>query len=246
MRYSSVVGSTQYPVSSCESSVTISIYAPKHLAHINRITSRMNFGHRGKELVAECKHPDLLPYNDELVKGCLNEIVFHVDELEHIVDSIEGDKPSLEVRPALLLHEAAIQRNKRCLLAYMNHRTRYIMKNPVILNSITSLSSTQISSSALPSSSLLSDAEFEFLQAYERLRTTDHPYSLNLTRTPRLPPSQTLVQVRVVETLGTVVLAESGVSVHLAEGTLHYLPTRDVQNFLIQGVVELVEGEEAH
>jgi GINS complex subunit 1 len=200
----------------------------------------MNFGHRGKALVMECKHPDLLPYNDELVKGCLDEITFHVDELEHIVDSIVGDKPSLEVRPALLLHEAAIQRNKRCLLAYQNHRIRYLMENPI---QDTNGISSKLSSSS--SSTILSDAECEFLAAYERLRT-NHPYSLTLTRSPRLPPSQTMVQVRVVETVGTVVLAESGVSVHLAQGTVHYLPARDVQHFLQQGVLELIEGEEAH
>jgi GINS complex subunit 1 len=191
----------------------------------------MNFGQRGRHLVAECKHADLLQYNDELVKGCLEEITFHVDELTHIVEAIDGEKPSTEVRPALMLHEAAIRRNKRCLLAYINHRVKYIQNH---------------SSRSNIKKSLLSEAEIDFLKAYERLRAQQsEDRGLDLSSNQRLPPTQTLIQVRVLESLGKVVLTETGATANLEKGTLHFLPVQDVDEFIRQGFLEQVDGEEA-
>jgi GINS complex subunit 1 len=186
----------------------------------------MNFGQRGRDLVAECKHADLLQYNDELVKGCLEEITYHVDELTHLFEAIDVEKPALEVRPSLMLHEAAIRRNKRCLLAYVNHRVKYIQNNPSVKKT------------------LLNEAEIDFLQAYERLRARQSEGGLDLSA-KRLPPTQTLIQVRVLESLGKIVLTETGATANLQKGTLHFLPAQDVEDFIRQGFLEHVEGEEA-
>merc|ERR1711862_498903 len=72
----------------------------------------------------------------------------------------ESTKPRLEIRPALLLHDEAIRRNKRCLLAYMNFRVNKIRHHKTFAG---------ISSSRIPSE-ILSEAEVDFQQAYERLR----------------------------------------------------------------------------
>jgi GINS complex subunit 1 len=197
----------------------------------------MNFGQRGRDLVAECaNHSDLLPYNDESVKACLEEITFHVDELTHIIDAIENEKPSLEVRPALMLHDAAIRRNKRCLLAYVNHRVNYIKENHAA------------NPTAFQAKALLSEAESDFAQAYERLRAQQSDAvggTLDLGRRPKLPPTQTFLQVRVLQSLGKIVLTETGATVNLEKGTLHFLPAQDVEEFIQQGFLEQVEGEEA-
>mmetsp|Transcript_19579 Transcript_19579/g.32517 ORF Transcript_19579/g.32517 Transcript_19579/m.32517 type:complete len:202 (-) Transcript_19579:68-673(-) len=200
----------------------------------------MNFGQRGRDLVAECaNHSDLLPYNDESVKACLEEITFHVDELTHIIDAIDSDnaKPSLEVRPALMLHDAAIRRNKRCLLAYVNHRVKYIQENYAIMPA------------AFKNKALLNEAETDFAQAYERLRAQQSDKvggGLDLGRARhKLPPTQTFLQVRVLQSLGKIVLTETGATVNLEQGTLHFLPAQDVEEFIQQGFLERVEGEEA-
>jgi len=187
----------------------------------------MNFGQRGRDLVSECKHGELLKYNDEAVKGCLEEIIFHVDELTHIVQAVEEEKPPLEVRPSLLLHESAVLRNKRCLLAYHNHRINVCKGDPSI------------------NRSLLNEAEIDFLSAYERLVAdqSDKLQGLELSM-HKLPPTQTLIQVRVLQTVGKIVL-ETGATVNLEQGTLHYLPAQDVYAFMQQGILEQVEGEEA-
>lgn len=199
----------------------------------------MNFGQRGRALVSECQHSDatsLLPYNDELVKGCLEEITFHVDELTHLVDSIEGEKPSLQVRPSLMLHDAAIRRNKRCLLAYIYHRVKYLQHE---------CNSNKHRSDSIQKS-LLHESELDFLQAYERLRAQQGVETgANMTCQQRLPPTSTWIQVRVLESLGTIVLTETGGTANLEQGTLHFLPAQDVESFVQQGYLEHVEGEEA-
>ena len=199
----------------------------------------MNFGQRGRALVSECHYSDattLLPYNDELVKGCLEEITFHVDELTHLVESIEGEKPSLQVRPSLMLHDAAIRRNKRCLLAYTYHRVKYLQNE---CNSNKHRSDTI-------QKSLLHESELDFLQAYERLRAQQGcDIGADMACQQRMPPTHTWIQVRVLESLGTIVLTETGGTANLEEGTLHFLPAQDVESFIQQGYLEHVEGEEA-
>ena len=189
--------------------------------------------------MSECHHSDattLLPYNDELVKGCLEEITFHVDELTHLVESIEGDKPSLQVRPSLMLHDAAIRRNKRCLLAYIYHRVKYLQNE---------CNSNKHRSENIPNT-LLHESELDFMQAYERLRAQQgSDIGADMTCQQRMPPTHTWIQVRVLESLGTIVLTETGGTANLEEGTLHYLPAQDVESFIQQGYLEQVEGEEA-
>jgi GINS complex subunit 1 len=189
----------------------------------------MNFGQRGRDLVLECKHADLLKYNAEAVQACLEEITWHVDELTHLANAVEGDnKPSIELRPALLLHDAAIRRNKRCLLAYMNHRLEVIKENADIKKS------------------LLSEAEVDFAQAYEKLRARySDQFGIDVKRN-LLPPTQALVQVRVLKSLGQIVLSETGATVTLQQGTVHNLPASDVQEWIQQGYLEPVEGEESY
>lgn len=73
------------------------------------------------------------PYNDRLVSSTLQDLKLHVQALNEQVEAASASaasignnnsqqqtnrKASMEVRPSLLLQEAAIQRNKRCLLAY--------------------------------------------------------------------------------------------------------------------------------
>mmetsp|Transcript_18105 Transcript_18105/g.20880 ORF Transcript_18105/g.20880 Transcript_18105/m.20880 type:complete len:228 (-) Transcript_18105:207-890(-) len=226
----------------------------------------MNFGQRGRDLVLDCQpsggnppssQPSLKPYKDDTVRGCLEEITWHMDELTHLADgcnsnrsnsSEENDKPRVEIRPAFLMHDVSIRRNKRCLLAYMNFRVNAIRHQKTYPGT---------SSSRIPSE-LLSEAEIDFQQAYEQLRCNqsdvyntvsssgggeDRLHTLNLS-CRRMPPTQTMLQVRVLKSLGSIVLPDSS-TVNLETGAVHFLPATEVEEFVQQGYLEVMEGEEA-
>ena len=267
----------------------------------------MKFGTRGRELVQECKNHSnasggnsggsegwndraslLPPYNDEGVRATLQEITWHCDELTIQVESLRDGKPSLESRPCLLLHDASIRRNKRCLLAYMNYRADVIRKNPVVYNNLAILQQQQqqqqqqhddmvndgISSrknsggnsneigsknninnsnddsnrnsrtSGASGKPILSEAERDFLREYRQLRAGYCDRVGMEVSHERLPPQDQWVQVRVVRPLGEIVLSETGSAVRLEEGTIHYLPFQDVEDFLKSGDLRQIDGEE--
>lgn len=191
------------------------------------------FGQKGRELLLELKRSDWLPpYNDELVRASLQEISLHFEQLS---DLISEQKPPMEARPSLLLHDAAIRRNKRCLLAY--HVARLHKLQDEMNSGYENHNSTLVRKVA-------SEAEVDFLGSYEKLRT-NFGANINLDlRASLLPPEQDFVQIRVLSAkLGTIV-TESGASVNLELGTIHYLPRADVEPLIRQGLLEQVDGEE--
>lgn len=198
------------------------------------LRSVMNYGHRGRDLLLELKRSDWIPpYNDEGVRATLAEIGLHTDELTDQVSAFGGEKPPVESRPSLLLHDAAIRRNKRCLLAY--HAAR-----------VDKLRALRRETPALPPSlrSLLSEAEMDFYGEYDRL-VSRYSAALDLDLSAhQSPPEQDLVQVRVVVGgLGRIVVG--GGSVSLDMGTVHFLPRGDVEHLIRQGVLEQLDTEES-
>lgn len=197
------------------------------------------YGQKGRELLLELKRSDWLPpYNDELVRESLQEVSLHFQELQDqatAASSGENAKPPMETRPSMLLHDAAIRRNKQCLLAYHVARIHLLQKE--VNGGNTHYNSTIIQS-------LASEAELDYMQHYEKLRT-NFGASLGLDlRENTLPPEQDFVQVRVLSpNLGTLV-TESGLSVNLQQGTIHYLSRSDVEPLVRQGFLEQVDGEE--
>ena len=100
----------------------------------------MNYGQRSKELLLELKRSDFIPpYNDEAVRATLSEISLHFDELNDQIEASKqanSEKMPVSSRPALILHDEAIRRNKRCLLAYHAYRLPClsILFQPVIIS----------------------------------------------------------------------------------------------------------------
>jgi len=195
------------------------------------------YGQRGRELLLELKRSDWLPpYNDEAVRACLQEIQLHFDELQdQITAHSNEEKPPMEARPSLLLHDAAIRRNKQCLLAYHVARLKKLQEE---VNGGNEHAASSIMRS------LINEAELDFVGDYEKLRTSfGGSMGLDL-RASILPPEQDLIQVRVLsEKLGTLV-TESGTSVDLELGTIHFLSRSDVEPLIRQGLMEQVDGEE--
>eukprot|EP00978_Attheya_sp_CCMP212_P027894 scaffold94627_cov53-Attheya_sp.AAC.4 len=201
------------------------------------------YGQRGRELLLDLKRSDWLPsYNDEGVRATLQEISLHFNELtdqasaassaERTSATNKGAIP-MQTRPSMLLHDAAIRRNKRCLLAYHNHRADKLR------------ALRWETSAALPTHvrALLSEAEVDFFAEYDRLvsrysAAMDLDLGANVT-----PPEEDFALVRVVHSgLGRIV-TEIG-TVALDVGTTHSLPRNDVEHLIRQGALQQLNGEE--
>jgi GINS complex subunit 1 len=203
----------------------------------------MNYGQRGKELLLDLKRSDWLPpYSDENVRGVLSEIELHFKELtaqakaaEQVTRESGEKKLPMEFRPAMLLHDTAIQRNKRCLLAYHKHR----------LEKLKAL--RWDTSASLPEHvrNLLSEKEIDFYTEYDKLvanfNSTLGVLDLN---SHMQPPEEDLIEVRVVQSgLGTIVTDHFG-EVNLELGTTHFLSRGDVEHLIRQGSLQQLDGEE--
>jgi len=111
----------------------------------------MKFGQKGKELLLDLKRSsqdyqsethaiiNIPPYNMDAVRSCIDESTYHYSELAALAtatpssqtdgssDNVDGkavkqQRMGFNLRPALLLHDACLRKNKRCLLAYHAYR----------------------------------------------------------------------------------------------------------------------------
>jgi GINS complex subunit 1 len=226
----------------------------------------MNYGSTAKDLLLDLKRSDWLPpYNEEGVRSCLSEITHHLHEMNDIVNASrdahnnnnydntleqpqkdDNNELKMEARPAILLHHAAIQRNKRCLLAYHSYR----------LNKIKDLR-WETTAASLPSHirNVLSEAELDFYSEYDTLLSNyctslssgsnSSNFVLDLNSNIQ-PPEEDLVEVRVVQNgLGTIVTEQFG-QVSLEMGTTHFLSRSDVEHLIRQGALQQLDGEETY
>lgn len=217
----------------------------------------MNYGQRGCELLLELTRSDWLPpYNDEGVRATIQEASLHLDELNDQVaaatavanatgeiasssrapaaGSGNDNKLPMESRPSLVIHNAAIRRNKRCLLAYHNYRINKLRALRWETNGV------------IPSSirSLLSEPELDFWTDYDKL-VSRYSAAIDLDlSSDQSPPVDEWVLVRVVRgDLGRIDTSECG-PVLLELGTTHNLPRGDVEHLIRQGAVVQLDGEE--
>jgi hypothetical protein len=208
----------------------------------------MNYGTYGRDLLFELKRTEtggsgggtncttttIPPYNDTLVDNAIEELKLHVIALNEQVQAVtksssstgEGTttttngKPSMEVRPSLMLHEASIQRNKRCLLAYHHTRIQRIQQlhywqssSSALVstastegqrNTTTNATTTNSTSTTIPN---LNPAECDFLGKYNTLlsnyiqQTIPHSIGIDDLRTYAVMPPLTIdrIVVRVVD-----------------------------------------------
>jgi GINS complex subunit 1 len=232
-------------------------HIPAILIAILMTSSTSSFPSSGRELLLELKRSNtnetsgtLAPYNVKLVRTCFQDLTRSFkslreemqatnnnesneskgneenddDKEEKEEDEHDSNKPSMNARPSILLHNASIQRQKRCLLTYHKHRMDRIQESTGTLSNMT----------------FNNAHEEEFASDYQELRES---YAAAVFELGLLPPTSHMVQVRVLEHLGQVVL-ESGRSVTLAKGSSLYLPRSDVLEFLQAGSLELCDGEE--
>lgn len=198
----------------------------------------MNYGQRAKDLLLDLKRSDFIPpYNQETVRAALSEISLHFEEMDKLAEVVRranSERLDVEFRPTLILHDAAIRRNKRCLLAYHVHRLEKLKRL------------RWDTDSALPAHvrSLLNEAEIDFYTEYDKLISgfNDKLGILNLNSNFQ-PPEEDLVEVRVIKSgLGTIVTEYGEVSLEL--GTTHFLSRGDVEHLIRQGALQQIDGEE--
>jgi GINS complex subunit 1 len=202
------------------------------------------FPSAGRELLLELKRANtngggyLPPYNTKLTRACFQDLKDSVQSVQEIIQAQSGgggdddentnnNKPSMSVRPSILFHHASIQRHKRCLLAYHKHRMDQL-KHIDLQHQNTS-------------TALTNAAEAEFAQDYQDLRAS-YAEALDI-ELDLLPPTSHMLQVRVLQDVGQVVL-DSGRSATFTKGSSLNLPRADALEFLQSGVLELMDGEE--
>mmetsp|Transcript_22611 Transcript_22611/g.40467 ORF Transcript_22611/g.40467 Transcript_22611/m.40467 type:complete len:212 (-) Transcript_22611:250-885(-) len=210
----------------------------------------MNYGQRGRELLLDLKRSDWLPsYNEDGVRATLQEINSHTEELTVLVraaNRVNNDAqqqgstsgPAIENRPSLILHDASIRRNKRCLLAYHAYR---IDKLRVLR--------WETSGTMPPAMKfVLSEAEVDFFNEYDKLASRHAlggPMASLDWNADQNPPEENFIQVRVVQSgLGRIETEMCG-TVELEVGSMHYLPRGDVENLIRSGALVQLSGEES-
>ena len=223
----------------------------------------MNYGQHVRDLLLELKRTDgmgptidagctLPAYNDVSVQGALQDFKLHVQAAtEQVAANKQGDdgKLSANVRPSILLQQAACRRNKRGLLTYHWIRLQRIQElyywqaNDLL---------AQVDAETLAKTySNMNPAEAEFLHQYQGMlaRYTERalPEVTDL-RAHCTAPSLAVdrVQIRVVDDSpfeGPVVL-ESGETATLTAGSVHYLLYADCEEYLRSGAFQLLGTEE--
>ncbi|KAI0732590.1 hypothetical protein C8Q72DRAFT_958482 [Fomitopsis betulina] len=225
------------------------------------------YGELGTQLLVESRRSTatdtLLKYNDVLVRSILRE----QRQLEALLQAALAAHPDPAapnpLLPTVLLYQTAINRNKRCLLAYHAHRIDRLKDLywsvggalPLLLSMPSShASSDPHPPAAAPADvrSKLSPHEVDFLRSYNasilQLRTDafssaasqQNPSALtediDLMAPVVKPPKDLHVLVRVVRDCG-VVHTEQG-AINFRRGHRFLVRRADVEHLVVQGFLE--------
>ena len=181
---------------------------------------------------------ELSPYNEDMVRFVFEECrtLFSQNQIDvqPVLNGINANLPTIQMR------HAALNRNKRCLLAYVFAR----------MNWISSLR-FELASVALPKHirSNMSDLEVIWFQKYSKTlanymkslsqatqENSAYIYGIDLTQYTR-PPKSLYIYVRCLADYGELELSD-GQSVSLTKDSQHYLLASDVQDLIKQGTLE--------
>ena len=177
----------------------------------------------------------LFKYNDPLVR----QIIREQRQLDAFIQSMVEDGPETFTgeKPALLIYQTAILRNKRCLLAYHNHRIERLKDMYWAVGGALPhlLSSADIRSK-------LSPLEVDFLKRYNsqvmdfRSEFSDE---LDIMAGITEPPKDLNVLVKVIRDCG-VIRTELG-SIDFRKGQRFMVRRADIEHLIIQGYLEEVQ-----
>lgn len=190
------------------------------------------------QLLKDLKRARWLPaYNDKIIKEVLKEIHDDTKEMKSLVaDHQDYEMLPEDVTRGLCLYNDFVDRNRRCLLAYLNHRLQKIEELRWEVGLM------------VPEEKLdkLHDSEKhylhvynEYLDHYMKHYSTGCKEPLDITADAR-PPEDLNVEIRVRdEDIGEIVTSDSGV-VRLKKGWVHMVKRTDVEHLIRAGKVEHV------
>eukprot|EP00093_Oithona_nana_P011545 11545.XXX_769154_769790_1 [CDS] Oithona nana genome sequencing. len=188
-----------------------------------------NFGEKSLELIRESvRARDMLgPFNEEKVRLVLEEIKVLMEDNSRDTSS---DNPS---RPAIMLRHNALERNKRCLLAYINDRAKKINEmrwqfGPVLPSEIRSQ---------------MCETELAYFNQYNKdlamyMRSVGDGSGIDLT-IDQAPPKSLYIEVKCLQDYGEMETEEGNI-IMLRKNTQHFLPRTQCEPLIRQGILEQV------
>ena len=189
------------------------------------------FGERALELLRELKRSrggSLPPYNEDTVRQVLEEMntLFEQNQLE--VRATAENEQGLFA--GIQLRHACLERNQRCLLAYVYNRMLQVKEYRWEVGSI------------LPPDfrSNLCEQELQWFNRYNRglasyMRSLSES-GLDLTQYTQ-PPKSLYIEVRSLQDYGDFE-TEEGVVVQLKKNSQHYLLRSQCEHLIKQGILE--------
>ncbi|KAH8303825.1 hypothetical protein KR018_008575 [Drosophila ironensis] len=190
------------------------------------------FGDKAFELLKELQRSSqtIPAFDDDGVRQVLEEIkaIFEENVAQASTYSASGDR---SLWPLLNFRHAALQRNKRCLLAYLYERSRRIKAlrwefGPIVPADI---------------KQALCEPEIQFFNNYSKslaayMCSAGQGQGLDLTNNLR-PPKSLYIEVRCLEDYGKFEL-EDGEVITLKKNSQHYLPRAQVESLVRQGILQ--------
>ncbi|KAI0029904.1 GINS complex Psf1 component [Vararia minispora EC-137] len=195
------------------------------------------FGDLATQLVQEARRSTLtdtlLKYNDTLVRSIVRE-QRQLDTL--ITQTLAQDVTFTGSNPAALLYQTAIQRNKRCLLAYHSHRTDRLRDMYWAVGGALPhlLANTDIRAKLAPH-------EVDYLREYNASIIefrSDFTAELDIAASITHPPKDLHVLVRVVRDCGAI-QTEVG-SIDFRYGQRYMVRRADIEHLIVQGYLQEV------
>lgn len=200
------------------------------------------FGDLANQLVTESRRSTatdtLFKYNDHLVRTIIRE----QRGLEVLVNAalaqLPEDDPVAQLPPSVIIHQTAITRNKRCLLAYHQHRLNFLKS---LYWSFGGALPPLLSSPSLRAN--LSPHEVDYLREYNAMVMDfrgDFSDELDITSSVTSPPKDIHVLVRVVKDCG-VIQTELG-TIDFQKGQRFMVRRADIEHLIVQGYLEEVQS----
>lgn len=193
------------------------------------------YGELATQLILESRRSTqsdtLLKYNDPMVRSIIRE-QRDLEKTIATLDLRDGRPPP----PPLLIIQTAINRNKRCLLAYHSHRIDRLRDMYWAVGGALPhiLSNQDIRSK-------LSPHEVDYLRQYNSSVMefrSEFSHELDITASITNPPKDLLVLVRVIKDCGEI-QTELG-SIDFQKGQRFMVRRADIEHLIVQGFLEEV------
>ncbi|CAK8693829.1 unnamed protein product [Clavelina lepadiformis] len=193
------------------------------------------FGEKALDLIRELhrsRDGTLGPYNEDVVRQILEEMqILYEANQEDVAQVVQNDSDQSSLTAIQVRHDS-LQRNKRCLLAYLYNR---LMKIRDMRWEFGSVLPPDIRRN-------MSEREVQWFSNYNRslssyMRSIG-PRGLDLTQDLK-PPQNVFIEVRCVEDRGEIEL-DDGSRILLKKNSMHFLPRSQCERLIRQGILKQV------